>query len=421
MSSASSDVPSQFGPFVFDSRAVRLTRDGQPVTLQRKVIEALALFVAAPGQLVSRDQLRESLWPDVVVTDSSMAQVIRKLRRALGDDRRCPRYLQTVPGLGYRFIAPVTTTAPTSFDDPGFVGREAPLAALSPLIARHRWVTLLGPGGIGKTRLARHVAGRIAHGPDAPAGGVHFCSLAEARDANCIHRLVRDTLPVAPQECRHPTLLVLDNVEHVAELTAQIVCELLRCAPISVITTSRIRLKHPDERCLELGPLPAKDAVAMLRDRVDAVRAGLSSSLTDAMATELVEAVDGLPLAIVLLAPRLLTLTPEQALHRLQTSLHWLKALDRHHDTRHQSLDAAVSWSFADLSDATRTLFTRCASFDRPFQVSEVEARGSGDSEVVAELLLDLRDRSLLAPVASDGPLRFRLYRHVREYALRAA
>jgi DNA-binding winged helix-turn-helix (wHTH) protein/dipeptidyl aminopeptidase/acylaminoacyl peptidase len=97
----------RFPPFELDPAEARLARDGEPVELQPKVLDALALFAERAGQLVSKDDLMARLWPDVVVTEESLTQVVRKLRQALGDDPAAPRFLETVPKRGYRFVAPV--------------------------------------------------------------------------------------------------------------------------------------------------------------------------------------------------------------------------------------------------------------------------------------------------------------------------
>ena len=418
----------RFGDLEFAPDAFQLRRQGEVLPVQPKVLAALEQFLQHPGELLERDRLMEALWPGVFVTDNSLEQLIRKLRRALGDRTRPFRFLQTVPGRGYRFVAEVHVVHAVRGVDPavpkpGFVGRAPELAALAAAWAQARLVTVLGPGGCGKTTLVREFAARQGR----EGARVSFCALADTVDHRGVLDAISGTLAAdvrtLPAIVAHlgaqRTLLVLDNVEQVIEPVAQVVDALLAgCPHLHLLLTSRTRLDLAAEHCLELGPLPTDDAITLLRQRADATRAGLGASLDRASAERLVALLQGMPLAIRLAAAGLALLSVEALEQRLTQQVGWLRARSRDLPPRQLSLRASVAWSWALLSEAEQRAAAQCAVFRGGFTLEAAEAVLELGGADVFDALLALRDASLLQPVPSAGVPRFDLLQPVREYAL---
>lgn len=435
------DTLVRFGPFTFDARGSRLLRDDEPLPLQPRVLDALALLLDRPGDLVGRDALMAVLWPGTFVTDNSLEQVISKLRRALGDTGRPRTYVETVSRRGYRFIATVarvqldTTTPKTNLppDDRGFVGRASELEALSELLASSRLVTVIGAGGVGKTRLARRLAGRLAWGDTPPGGGVWFCDLSPARDRPGVLRAIGmglglpDGLSSSDEGMvgalvsllsSGERLVVLDNAEQVAGPVAEVVQRLLAAPPVRLLLTSRERLGIQQERVLELDPLGQDEAVTLLRVRAEDARIGLGD-LDEATAATIVDRLDAIPLAITLAAPRLVLMSAEELARRLSERVGWLNTRARDLPERQRSLASSVRWSWELLSGAEQHVAAQCAVFRGGFTLAGAEAvlQPPDASVDVADVLLTLRDCSMLRALPSRGEPRFGLLEPVREFA----
>ncbi|MFJ5664953.1 BTAD domain-containing putative transcriptional regulator [Micromonospora chalcea] len=323
-----------------------------------------------------------------------------------------------------------------------FVGRDEDLRRLTGLLAGNRLVTLLGPGGAGKTRLASVAAGRLA---DGVPGGAWLVELAPITDPADVPRAVLDTLGRRDrtlEPVRQPardslgrlvetiaadeTLIVLDNCEHVVEAAARLAEELLgRCPGLRVLATSREPLGIVGEALDPVPPLrlpPAEatpdDALAypsvqLLRDRAAAVRAGFAVTGDNVAAVvEICRRLDGLPLAIELAAARLRTLSPQQVAAGLDDRFRLLTGGSRTALPRHRTLRAVVDWSWGLLTDDERRLAERLAVF--PASVTADSAAGVA-GPAAAALLDALVDKSLLQ-VVGDG--RFRMLETIREYGL---
>lgn len=395
--------PIAFGPFVFDPVAWQLSRAGDEIRLQPKVLQALVVLLERPGELLTRAHLDEVLWPSVHVSDASLAQVIRKLRRALGDSRTDPRFIETVQGLGYRFIATVSCPNTTGIRDPGFVGRARPLQTLERLLEdRTPLITVLGAPGIGKSRLVQHLALSRPLCRQISLRGVVDQASAEA-------------LLTPPP--RPGTLVILDDVDGAAPQLVTFVHALVRSG-LQVLVTSRTRLRLPGERCLELEAMPEHEAMLLLHQRAEAVRVGLSAGLSTPTTRDLVERLEGLPLAIELAAPRLLVMSPDALLQRLEEGTIWLGTGRRAQQAPQRSLREAIAQAWQRLEPAAKRLCARCAAFPGGFDHEMArQALDDEPAEIVSDLLVDLRDRSLLR-ILSSRPMRFGFFAPIREYAL---
>ncbi|MEW2291437.1 BTAD domain-containing putative transcriptional regulator [Streptomyces sp. NPDC006743] len=325
-----------------------------------------------------------------------------------------------------------------------FVGRETDIEALGADLGAARLVTLLGPGGAGKTRLSQETAEALR---PAPRDGVWLAELAPVDDPAAVPEAVltalgaRETVlygagaeemraavadrhddPVERlvEHCsRRRMLLLLDNCEHVVDAAARLVAELLaRCPGLTVLATSREPLGVPGEVLRPVDPLPEPVALRLLAERGAAVRPGFrvdADEETAAACAEICRRLDGLPLAIELAAARLRMLTPRQIADRLDDRFRLLTSGSRTVLPRQQTLRAVVDWSW-DLLDADeRDVLSRLSLFAGGCDLAAAEAVcGPAAFDALGSLV----DKSLVvAAPAADGEMRYRLLETVAEYA----
>ncbi|MFF3210769.1 BTAD domain-containing putative transcriptional regulator [Streptomyces sp. NPDC002886] len=346
-----------------------------------------------------------------------------------------------------------------------FVGREEDIRVIGDDLARSRLVTLLGPGGAGKTRLSQEAAeahARAGRGtppdvrPGTPGGpaagwadGVWFVELAPVDDPEDVPEAVlaalgaRETklrggsaeeLRVLTERGDHPLdrlaehcgrrrmLLILDNCEHVVDAAARLAEEVLaRCPGVRILATSREPLGVPGETLRPVDPLPDPVALRLLDDRGAAARAGFSVDDDPAAAVEICRRLDGMPLAIELAAARLRLLTPRQIADRLDDRFRLLTGGSRTHLPRQQTLRAVVDWSWDLLDEPERAVLRRLSVFAGGCDLDAAEAVCTDAAEGLdaADLLGSLVDKSLVvaAPDAVGTGMRYRLLETVAEYA----
>lgn len=321
-----------------------------------------------------------------------------------------------------------------------FVGRQADIDTIREDLAAARLVTLLGPGGAGKTRLSQEAAEAVAHmAPD----GVWLAELAPVDDPKAVPEAVLtavgaretvlrgagaeemravadrhdDPLQRLAEHCaRRRMLIVLDNCEHVVDAAAQLAEKLLeRCPGLTVLATSREPLGVPGELLRPVEPLPEPFALRLLADRGASARPGFTVEDDLEAAAEICRRLDGLPLAIELAAARLRMLTPRQIADRLDDRFRLLTSGSRTVLPRQQTLRAVVDWSW-DLLDADeRDVLRRLSVFAGGCDLAAAEAVcGPAALEVLGSLV----DKSLVVAAPSgDGEMRYRLLETVGEYA----
>ncbi|WP_452672785.1 ATP-binding protein, partial [Streptomyces amritsarensis] len=329
-----------------------------------------------------------------------------------------------------------------------FVGREDDIRVIGDDLARARLVTLLGPGGAGKTRLSQEAA--EAHEPRGGwPDGVWLVELAPVDDPEDVaeatlaavgareaklrgaaaeelraltDRNGDDPLDRLIEHCAHRSLLlVLDNCEHVVEAAAELAERLLtHCPGVQILATSREPLGVPGETVRPVEPLPDPIALRLLGDRGAAARAGFTVDDDPAAAAEICRRLDGLPLAIELAAARLRLLTPRQIADRLDDRFRLLTSGARTVLPRQQTLRAVVDWSWDLLDEAERTVLRRLSVFAGGCDLPAAEAVcGDGTGPDVADTLGSLVDKSLVvaAPAPDGSGMRYRLLETVGEYA----
>jgi non-specific serine/threonine protein kinase len=317
-----------------------------------------------------------------------------------------------------------------------FVGRAGTLREVGDLLAEYRLVTVTGPGGVGKTRLAGEVARQIA---DRFADGARLVELAAVQDPAQVPSAVVAALGVRPPPgapatealtralARRQLLVVLDNCEHVIGAAAALCGELLRsCDDLRILATSREALRIAGETAYRLAPLPVPgpddganaEAVALFIDRARAADAGFA--LTGANRSDLARLVgrlDGMPLAIELAAGRVSALGIQPLLASLDDRLELLAGGARMAAGRHRSLAAAAEWSYRLLNDQEQWVFRWLSVFPGPFTLEAAEAVAGRDE---APAVLRLVECSLLLPPqpGPDGRLRYSMQQVLRSYGL---
>jgi predicted ATPase/DNA-binding CsgD family transcriptional regulator len=318
----------------------------------------------------------------------------------------------------YRELAPPVTRRDTPAVST-LVGREREIAQMAALLQTDgaRLVTITGPGGVGKTRLALAVADHLA---DDFADGVVVVSLASITDPSLALPTVAraagaksgtgDPLVSLERQLREAdVLLVLDNLEHLVAVGPHLAKLLAACPGIRITATSRARLRLSDEHEFPLQPLDTPDCVALFLERAQAVRPDLDTSEVSLQAIEeLCHGLDGLPLAIELAAARAKLLSPRAMRTRLGDRLGLLAGGDRDLPARHQALRNTLDWSYDLLTDDERLLFRRIAVFAGGFTLDAAEAVCGADLDHLSALV----DNSL---VRADGE-RFETLETVRAY-----
>ncbi|KQY81872.1 winged helix-turn-helix domain-containing protein [Pelomonas sp. Root1444] len=413
----------------------RLLVDGAPSALGGRALDLLFALTERPGELRTKGELIERVWPGLVVEEGNLRVQVNGLRRLLGEDS-----IATVPGRGYRFTAALhdeaaaPARAPVAPSSKALFGRDADLARLQAALAGTGCVTLVGTAGVGKSSLARvAAAGR--------QGGGAWVDLAtltqEAQVAEAIARALGgqlgggDPLPQVLEllPAHGEPLLVLDNAEHLAAGCARWAAELE--SRLTLLVTSQLPLGVPGERLLRLEPLPVGDgvdgrdagegALALLVARIRAVDARFDVSARSLpLLAALCRQLDGLPLALELAAARV-PLMGLQAVHdALAERFALLSRGRRDSPARHRNLLDALDWSYGLLAPAEQSLFRALGVFAGGFTL-ELAATLSGDEHVsrwdIVDGLAALVERSLVS-VNGEDPPRYRLLETMRAHAL---
>ncbi|VVP11811.1 hypothetical protein PS874_03240 [Pseudomonas fluorescens] len=444
----------RFGPYVFHLRQRLVLQGDRPLRMGGRALDILQVLVERAGTVVSKDELIARVWPTSVVEDINLRVHIAALRRALADGQDGQRYIVNVPQRGYSFIAPVQNEpegAPVSLQTLQNTRHNLP-ARLSPVTGRdsivgslvrqlpvRRLMTLVGPAGIGKTTVALRVAELLLqHYQD----GVWLIDLATIDDPALLvdhltHALELDVgtrLEVLAQ--RH-TLLLLDNCEHLLEPCRTLVEDLLRAAPrLSILVTSREPLLASGETVLRLPPLavpPASalysvtevmgySAVQLFVSRARARQQGFTLREQDLQAVgEICRRLDGLPLAIELAAAQIDALALVGLQAQLDNCCQLLTQGRRTAVPRHQTLKAALDWSYARLSPVEQAVLQRLAVFKWAFTL-EAAIGVIGCAQLLPGRLVEVIERlalkSLLSLEQGNGVTRYRFLNTTRSYAL---
>ena len=450
----------RFGRCELNPATRQVLVDGSPAMLGGRAFDVLLALVERSERLVTKDELLEIAWPGVVVEENNLQVQISSLRKVLG-----PQVIATIPGRGYRFTMPLeggpqarleparrpevarsaaasdprTNLAKTL---PPLYGRVLDLDALRKLVEQNRLVTVAGPGGIGKSRLAEAVARSLV---ERWADGAWMVELAGLSDPQLVPNSVARALkvPIHAQQSAldelvgsigdRRMLLVLDNCEHLLEAVSALAGAILGAAPgVHILATSQEPLHLAEEQQYRASPLavPATlpverartfGAVALFEARVRAVDPAFALNDENvALAVDICRRLDGLPLAIEFAAARVGAIGLRAVRDKLDERFKLLTGGSRATMRRHQTLRAALEWSYMLLSAAERTVFQRLGVFAGGFTMEMAQALAVGedlDEWAVLEHLSALIDKSLVAVDAGDPP-RYRLLESSRAFAL---
>ncbi|MHA3736943.1 ATP-binding protein [Pseudomonas sp. Eth.TT006] len=447
-----------FGPYrIYTGQ--RLVMEGdQPLRLGRRAMDILLMLLAHAGEVVSKQQLLAGVWPDSVVEDINLRVHMAALRKALGDGQAGQRYIVTVAQRGYSFVAPLTVqtdqqrpheAAPARHNLPlrhtRMIGRQPLVDSLMQQLPLQRCITLVGPGGIGKTTVALRVAEQLI---SRYRDGIRLLDLAPLNDpaliashlATLLNLSVHDGEPLAAviNDLRErQMLLVIDNCEHLIDAVALLAESLLRGAPqVHILATSRESLRAEGEFVQRLDsldcPPPTSEpdreqamAFAALQLFVErAMAAQEHFELSDAelpLAMEICRRLDGIPLALELAAAQVGSLGLSGLLQQWQHQRHPLAAGNQQRHARHQTLHATLDWSFNLLSPCEQTCLRRLGVFRGSFSLASAAAVIVGQhiepTEVLAAVT-QLVAKSLLNVDVGDEEVFYRLLDTTRHYAL---
>ena len=443
-----------FGEFELAPAARALWRSGVRVSLPSRALDILVVLVSRPGETLSKEELTRIVWRGAVVDETLVRVAISAARKALGETGK--QYIATVPGRGYCFAAAVTqTTSKRSIDalDGGplrpqrlpvqiarVVGREAVVEALAQEVTHRRLLSLVGPGGIGKTTVALAVAERLKDDFDAIA----FIDLA-IEDGRQMSAGVAAALGLNLPPQQDPTegialavegtrvLLLLDNCEHVVDLAAGFAEELLGRAPsVTILATTRELLRAAGEwvhhlSALQLPPIASSlsaqeargySAVAMFEDRAGHALGGYQLDDADApCVAEICHRLDGIALAIELAAGRLPSLGVRGLAGSLEDCFRILTHGRRTALPRHQTLRATFDWSYQLLSPEDQAALRRLSVFRGAFTLEDAAAVIESDRSADAtDCLGTLVDKSLVLARLSGRRLLYSLLETTRAY-----
>ncbi len=443
----------EFGRFTLLPQRRELLADGVPIELGGRAFDVLIALIEARGRVLSKDELLQRVWPGRIVEENNLQAQIAALRKALGADRDLVR---TVAGRGYQFtgevraatasvpVAPSSSPLSLAASVSELIGREAELREVTDLVRAHRLVTLIGAGGIGKTRLGLEVARQLL---PAFAGGVWLAELGPLSDPGLVPVSVATALGltlsggtpsperVAAALGTRQVLLVLDNCEHLIEAAARMAEVLLRASPVAcVMATSREPLRASGEFIYRVPALdvPAEDAQTtedLLRPgavRLFIARAGAADpgftadGRVAAVVAGICRRLDGIPLAIELAAARTAALGVEGLAARLDDSFRLLTGGPRTALPRHQTLRATLDWSYELLPQSERVVLRRLGVFAGGITLesaSAVAAHADISAAEVVECVVNLVARSLLTAVGRTIA-HYRLLETTRAYAL---
>jgi predicted ATPase/DNA-binding winged helix-turn-helix (wHTH) protein len=455
----------EFGRFRIVPHRREVLADGQPIHLGGRPFEVLMALIGASGAVIGKKTLMERVWPGRIVEENALQAQISALRRAFAADSDL---IRTITGRGYQFTGairripvgpdeqantraaqPASTPSrpPTNISEPvaELIGRDVELDEILDLVTSHRLVTLVGPGGIGKTRLSSEVVRRLL---PRFADGVWVAELAPLSDPGLVPVTVAAALGldlaagtisherVANAVGSRQLIIVLDNCEHVVDAAAQMAEALLRANPgTRVIATSREPLRAEGEWVYPVPPLglPTEDsadnedvlrfgAVRLFVERARAVSPHFSpDARVGRTIAGICRRLDGIPLAIELGASRAATLGIEELAARLDDRFELLTGGRRTALPRQRALRATLDWSYELLPESQRAVLRRLAIFSGGFGLEAADAitatAESGAPNAV-DSLADLVAKSLVARDVGSAPVRYWLLDTMRAYAL---
>jgi predicted ATPase/DNA-binding winged helix-turn-helix (wHTH) protein len=450
-----------FGPFTLKPNERLLTRDGVALALGARTFDTLVALVSRPREVVSKRDLMGRVWPGINVEEVNLRFHIAALRRALGDGKNGARYITTLSGRGYSFVAPISQVSipadisltPRS-ESPSvrlpnrlqrMVGRADTVAALSEKLLASRFVTIVGPGGVGKTAVAVAIAHELLENFSDAA---HFVDLGALSDPDLVitSLLLMLGLPVQTDDPMpallaylhdRKMLLILDNCEHVIAAVAPLAAEIFHAAPlVHILATSLESLRVEGEQVHKLKPLAVPPdtsgmtaAVARTYPATElflerATASGAHIEFNDdnaAIVANICRKLDGMALAIELAAGRVEAYGLQQTAMLLNERLSLLWQGQRIAPQRQKTLQATIDWSYGLLSESERLVLRRLAIFVGHFTIDaalEVVPDERVDRSILFDAIDSLVAKSMIASRPIGAMMRYRLLDTTRAYLL---
>ena len=447
-----------FGPFRLFPKSRLIEKDGAALHLGGRALDILIFLAERAGEVVDKRELMRRVWADVNVDEGSLRFHITTLRKALGEAGEGSRYVVNVPGRGYCFAAPLLQAAPSehraslpaalphALPSPlaKMIGRDDAVERISAELAQHRFVTIVGPGGIGKTSVALAVAHRELKAFDGRVSFVDFGALTDARLvpgtlAAALGLTVNsdDPMPGLLTFLRSQRLLlVFDSCEHILDELAPLAERIVQEAPeLHILATSRESFRTEGERVHRLFPLDcppqreglgiadilAYPASQLFVERIAESLSEFELSEEDApLVAEICRRLDGIALAIELAAGRVNAYGIAGTASLLDSRFSLLWRGRRTAIPRHQTLSAALAWSYDLLPPAESATLRGLSVFVGPFTLEAALAvassQGISESEAV-ETISNLLSKSLIATSPAERRLRYRLLDTTRAFA----
>jgi predicted ATPase/DNA-binding winged helix-turn-helix (wHTH) protein len=447
-----------FGPFEVDVKRRLLMRASRPIPLGSRAMDILIAFLARPNQLITTRELLACAWPRTTAVQANLRAQIAVLRRVLGEGEKGRRFIQNVPGRGYRFIyALESQTRDVPGESPAssqhwqapsgtrILGRDDLLADILARLPHRRLLTLVGPGGIGKTTVALAIAN--AFGPTR-VDGVRWVDLSgltredSAAEAIAVAiglvNFTGDHSPAVISWLRDKRLLlVLDCCDRVVDSVA-VLAEMILSATteVHILATSRETLRAAGEHVIRLPPLslpfgagglPAEQAMSypaiqLFAERAASVLGGFILRDDDVPhVARICARLDGIALAIELAAGHLVAIELRSLAALLEDKFRLLPIGRRTALARHRTMNAVLEWSFDTLSMSERELLLGVAIFEGEFELAAVRAVISGgelSKQDSAEAISRLVDKSLVATRITAAGLTYHLLDTTRDFAL---
>jgi predicted ATPase/DNA-binding winged helix-turn-helix (wHTH) protein len=461
LTDAAADRAVTFGPFRLFPAQQLLLENGRPLRLGSRAFGILVALVERAGELVTKEELVAKVWPNIAVQENNLRVNMAALRRMLGDGQAGNRFIATAPGRGYRFVAQLSrveqqrqaatpaVAKERAHNLPVLLtrlhGRAEVVESLVNQLPKSRFVTLVGPGGIGKTTVALATAEALmANYKD----HVCFVNFAPISDAGLVPSVVAFALD-PPIRTDFPldelisflaekaTLLVLDGCEDVIDAVASLAEEVSKSARgVHILATSLEPLRVAGEHVVRLRPLGlppppqamrAADAltypaIQLFVERAATIVQGFE--LNDAntpIVSEICRRLDGIPLAIELAAGRVDAFGVHDLAAQLDNRFALLTRGRRTALQRHQTLRATLDWSYNHLLQVERAILNRVAIFAGGFTLEAASAVAADDEVTVADVIdgiANLVEKSLVVADAGDVGVYYRLLNTTRAYAL---
>lgn len=447
-----------FGPFILIPARQKLLHGGVPLRIGGRALDILTALVERAGELVGKPELMARAWPDTIVDDSNLKVNIAALRRVLGDGGPDDaRYIATVTGRGYKLIAPVRPAAPADLapapaalptrrhnlpiGTTRVVGRADVIDAIRRDFDISRIVTIVGPGGIGKTTVALVVA---EHAIASFRDGVWLVDLASTTGPVQTPCAIAAVLGIEGSSAHMPELLdhhlrdremllVIDSCEHVIDASASCIARILATAPgIRILITSREPLELNGERVRRLPGLATPPSLECLgaeealtfpaiqlfvdraTDKLDTFKLGDADAPAVA---EICRKLDGLALAIELAATRIDVFGVNGLVKQLDNRLRLLVGR-RSGPERHRTLAATLAWSYSLLTEREAAVLRAVSVFAGVFDIAGASAVAGMPAAETADTLAQLSAKSLLMADLDSDAISYRLLETTRSYSL---